>query len=1275
MPTLAASVHSPSPTPAAVRRANAPVASTATRSRLLRAGPPAVRLNAAMASSINKAALPLHVNQLVSSPGAGTPLPPRIQQTLENSLEVSLNPVRIHTDARSAATVASVGARAFTYGTHIFLGLQESPNDLALMAHEVTHVVQQQGLPVLQMSAGQSANNVFEHEAHQTASAVQRGEPVTVQGRTGGAVVQKESLFQRGVNLVGRGISAVVNLTESGFQGLLNEYAPELAEIIRQGPLDWLKEKITGAINTLMDSLMAPVRAITGVAASLSSHFGNLIAWVREAVARIRKGDCGALKEAAERIQQVFEGIAAPAIERLRHLVDRAKGFFNGLVERFGVPVWQFVQRVGGIVWDRIQQMGRWIWEKTAPIRRIANQAWTWVKNRLGIGDGPEGQDGILQWFQRQAQRVWDQYIHPFIERYKRPLLIVAGVLVMLSPAGPIIAIGAAIGGVAAGIRWLRQNLGTRDGVVNQRNVFERTIIPGILSGVNRVSNFLLEKARWIAGKLTEVVGGLNQAVGAVAGTILNFAVNVLQWIVSNFQELVNWATDKLLGLAEFARSALEGLSVWLRPVMDFLRRVAAVVAAPMRLAYEFGASIWNAIPACLRDPFIDFFIPLILRQIAFFRELGATPEAWQETRAQIMLLVRQVFRDFDLMGAIRTAFRIVVRALRIPVDLMQQLLDKAAQAWDAVIAAPLRFIENSIKAILRGIGRFIRNFPSHLWFGVQGWLLNAFSQSGVTPPAEWTFSAIFGFVLDVMGISIDHIIDLIDRRVPGAGRPLRTAVRVLTGALQWLRVAIEEGPRGLWRHLVDSLGNLGTMVLESAVGWVMTRIMTNVGTRLAALAASAGLSGVLEAVKAVYNAIQTAIEYMPRILAILIRAFDTVVQIAAGTIDPAAQMVEGGLRMAMPVVIGFLANYAGLGGIGGRIREIILDIRARVDNAILGLIDRAIAAIRSVLNAIRSGIRLIFSISRPVTMKGHSHSLTGTVRNNKIEFVFASRPERIRQAIQTGIDQLRRMVTKPPNSENLIRELTELRFSLDDKELSSDFITSGAVDPRGGSRRLPPQEWTEAKVNIASRRLFEIAAQYNLTDLASFFMDVPEQRYLPPGYDVRAQLYIRGSGWSSARQQTLQRDRTDLIQRVTYAINNQDATAWQTLITQNKIERGVPMAGFRLQWLLDGTYRYDIDHRVSLAEHWQYHNGNDVGDNERRSHATNPSNLNLILRRANRSKGAALESAPEERAQFSRKFWVGLSFTSEHAENNASRAKTIDGQPFRRSKDGPPIL
>lgn len=913
---------------------------------MARSGAPVVRLSETVAPSAPGAISPA-VAQLVNSQSGGDPLPASVLAQLETAMDIPLGLVRVHTDAHTRAVVDGSGARAFTYGLHIYLGSQASPTDIGLMAHEIAHVVQQQGRPVLQMDSG-VAGDAFEHEAQRVAGAVQQGRHATVERRTGGARMQRLWPF-----------SQIVDWIEDRAWSLVRRYAPDLVDIIRQGPLHWIKEKIASAVNSIVNTLMAPVRAITGLAASLRSHFSNLLAWLRDAAAKIARGDCSSLTEAAHKIQEVFQGIAAPIIDRIKHFAKRVKDFFGDLWDHFGAPIWNFLKRVGGAVWDAISSFGRWIWDITAPIRRILARAWRWIKNKLGIGEGAEGQNGILQWVQRKAQRAWDNYILPFIQRFKRPLLVVGGILLMLSPAGPIIAIGAIAYGVIRGVQAIRQYFGRHGGVVNGRNILQNEIIPGIVNTINRVAAFLREKAQFLADKLNSIVGGLGNSAGAVAGTII---ARGLTWLAERFGEFVTWVMDHVMAFVNWVGRVLQRLVRFLQPVLDFLRRVAAVVRNIMRIGYEFGARIWNAIPACIRDPFIDFFIPLILRQIPFFSELGATPEAWQQTRASIMLLVRQIFRDFDLWGAMRTAFGIVVRALRIPIDLIRQLIDKASRAWDAVLAAPIRFIRSALQAILRGVGLFIRNFLSHLWFGVQGWLFNAVSERGISPPSSWTdFRAVFGFVLDVLGISLDHVLDLLATRI---GRPavarIRTIIRVLTGVWEWVSVAIREGPAGIWRMIVERLRDLGNMVLETAVRWVMTRIMAIVSARLAALAASAGLSAILEAVYAVYQVIQTAIEYARRIIQVLITVFDTVIQIAQGVIDPAAQGVETGLRMIMPVVIGFLANYAGLGGIGARIREIIDGVRSRVDTAILWLIDRALAAGRWLLDRLRAGVAAV---------------------------------------------------------------------------------------------------------------------------------------------------------------------------------------------------------------------------------------------------------------------------------------------------------------------------
>lgn len=936
------------PVPAPLRPAGATRAPrSGARSELAQTRPPAVRLSPSIGAR-SPAGLPVEVADVITSPGSGSALPSTIKAALETSLEVPLHPVRVHTDARAAAAVDRLGARAFTYGLHIFLGSREQATDLPLMAHEVAHVVQQQGGPIIQTHMGETSGDAFEQEARQTATTVQRGEHATVRRRTGGQQVQ--GIWP---------VDELVGFVEGRAWSLLNEYAPELVPIIRQGPLEWLKDKIASAVETVFNTLMAPVREVTGIVQSLQSHFALLMVWMREAAEKIARGDCRPFTEAAEKIQQVVEGIASPIIDRIKHLVGRVKGFFTGLWDEFGAPAWQWLQRMGGLAWERIQQFGRWVWEKTAPVRRIANQAWIWTKNRLGIGEGPEGHDGIIQWVQRKAAIAWDQHIKPFIERHKRPLMVVGSVLLLLSPAGPIFAIGAAVGGLIVGVRWIRQHMTRPNGVVEQRGVLHGTIIPAIMGAVNRVSAFLTEKAQFITTKLGEVMSGLGQAISAVAGTILRFVTPILQWIADRFRELVNWAQEKLMGLVNWVRTGFERLRIFLQPVLDVLGQIASVIGNIITLPFLLAGRLWSVIPACIRNPFINFFIPLILRQISFFRELVATPEAWEQTRSQVMDLIRQVFRDFDLMGAMRTAFRLVVRALNIPLELAAQVLEKGRQAWSVVVAAPLRFIQNALKAVLQGFGLFMRNFLSHLWHGVQGWLLNAVQRAGtsIRPPASWDFRGVFGFVLDVLGISLDHILELLARRVDRlVVARIRQAIRILTGVWEWVKVAIDEGPAGLWRMLVDRLGNLGMRVLEAAVGWVMTRIFAIVGARLTALAASGGFSGILEAVVAMYQAIQTAIEYARRILEILMTVFNTVVQIAQGVLGPAAAGVERGLRMAMPVVIGFLANYAGLGGIGGRIRDIILDVRERVDNAILALIDRALAVGRGILDRLRGG-------------------------------------------------------------------------------------------------------------------------------------------------------------------------------------------------------------------------------------------------------------------------------------------------------------------------------
>ena len=75
------------------------------------------------------------------------PLNDTVRQRVEPLLSADLGGVRVHSGPEAERAAASMNASAFTHANHIFLGGGRSQDDIALLAHEATHVVQQGGAP------------------------------------------------------------------------------------------------------------------------------------------------------------------------------------------------------------------------------------------------------------------------------------------------------------------------------------------------------------------------------------------------------------------------------------------------------------------------------------------------------------------------------------------------------------------------------------------------------------------------------------------------------------------------------------------------------------------------------------------------------------------------------------------------------------------------------------------------------------------------------------------------------------------------------------------------------------------------------------------------------------------------------------------------------------------------------------------------------------------------------------------------------------------------
>ena len=79
----------------------------------------------------------------IASTSGGRPLPDAVRRDMETTFDADLSAVRLHDSQQDRADAESIGARAFTHKHHIWLGRNGWADDRGLLAHELTHVIQQ----------------------------------------------------------------------------------------------------------------------------------------------------------------------------------------------------------------------------------------------------------------------------------------------------------------------------------------------------------------------------------------------------------------------------------------------------------------------------------------------------------------------------------------------------------------------------------------------------------------------------------------------------------------------------------------------------------------------------------------------------------------------------------------------------------------------------------------------------------------------------------------------------------------------------------------------------------------------------------------------------------------------------------------------------------------------------------------------------------------------------------------------------------------------------
>jgi Domain of unknown function (DUF4157)/Lysine-specific metallo-endopeptidase len=127
---------------------------------------------------------PSIVREVLSS--SGQPLDAETRSLMESRFRYDFSHVRIHTDTKASESANAINALAYTFGDNIVFGARhyspKSKDGQRLLAHELTHVVQQNGAQFLSHKPTTIglANDAAEQEADRNAAQLQTETPLKV---------------------------------------------------------------------------------------------------------------------------------------------------------------------------------------------------------------------------------------------------------------------------------------------------------------------------------------------------------------------------------------------------------------------------------------------------------------------------------------------------------------------------------------------------------------------------------------------------------------------------------------------------------------------------------------------------------------------------------------------------------------------------------------------------------------------------------------------------------------------------------------------------------------------------------------------------------------------------------------------------------------------------------------------------------------------------------------------------------------------------------------
>lgn len=939
--------HSPPKSTAAVSTPNAPFAPPPSASRHARMEYEAARL----ADRIQEPTSPVDriqrgpLRNLKSAQGLG--LSPPIQEAVEKT--PLNNSLRLKIEAETGYAVGDItlvrgsaaneltsqhGTKAVTTGGVIYLHQSVATTDEEVIAHEVAHVIQQRG-----PSPAPDDEDAFS-QADSTSH-----QPWSILG---------------GLKKVGRWAGRQL---KKGFWFLVRQVSEKLEKALRnlgdKGLLGLLKSWIESGI----EILLAPIRFVSnlfGSAVDGIRKFGAMLGEMAVLIGQLAKGASRAVLTGIRKIAKVLLGVTGGTwsrlitalgwlMERLGWIVDKISRALDFIFDLLGSAI--------KAIWDAI----KWLAEKIADlVSSIVGWVWEKIRSMLGYdtdGGGSGDGGGVMAWIKSKI-KIATNWVESIISS-------VAGVVRWIAKLGPLQTL--------LNVFKFAETLGNSmtqaadaadepDGPAKNRDILRDVVLPAIQGGIGAIRFIFKISGEGACTLINGFVAGVAGFMDALSSIPL--VGGLFGWLATGARELGALASTAVSGVFSLIDSGLAMVSSWVEPILKTLVKIVSVALdAALHLPGLVLGTFWKIIPSWIRNPLKNFIVDKILKRIPILGQLiTRLPDIWKKAVEIFKNFVVRVFSKGDLVGAAWGFFKDLLNLIGLPLRMIGEIISHALKTIGNILRHPFDFLVNLVRAIGRGLGNFIDHIWKNLVESLSDWMFGKLKLSNLRIPKEFSPAGLFDVVAQILKIDLESIIGLIrERKGETAANAVRTAINAGKKVLGWITTFIEKGPGALWADIQNHISNLWNLVLEKMQSFVLERIIAE-GTKW--LLTLLDISGIMPAIKtaiAVYHAVESFIENARRIFELIHAGFSAIADIAAGNLDRAAQLIEGGAVKLLTVAIDFVANQVGLGKIADKICEVIAAIRDKVRQALAKLIDMTldpiIAAARSGVAAVKKGV------------------------------------------------------------------------------------------------------------------------------------------------------------------------------------------------------------------------------------------------------------------------------------------------------------------------------